>query len=132
MNAQKTFGIGLLAFSLAITVTGTSTEARDNKSQTSPDFKKLMVDEARAIDTLNMKNGAPFHAKDSENVFFDIAPLKYNGWAEYEEGTQKLMSQWSSMKCTINDDGRTHQQGILAWGTATWHCAIVQRDEPVN
>jgi ketosteroid isomerase-like protein len=93
----------------------------------SANFKALMVAEARAIDTLHMANAAPFHAKDAEDVFFDIAPLKYKGWSEFEEGAQKLLSQWQSMKCELGDDVQTHQQESLAWGAATWHCDIVDK-----
>ena len=47
--------------------------------------KALMVAEPKAVDTLDMANAAPFHAKEPEDVFYDIAPLKYKGWSEFAE-----------------------------------------------
>ena len=49
------------------------------------DFKALMVAEPKAVDTLDMAHAAPFHAKEPEDVFYDIAPLKYKGWSEFAE-----------------------------------------------
>ncbi len=38
--------------------------------------------------TLDPANTEKYYAKGS-NVFFDIAPLKYNSWDEYEKGHQR-------------------------------------------
>lgn len=97
------FLLGVLG---CLSVTAAPQAGRKQRSKT--DFKTLMIEEAKAIDTLNMSNVAPFHAKEPENVFYDIAPLKYTGWSEFAEGAQKLLSTWASMKCTISDDARTH------------------------
>ncbi len=119
--------VGLLATSHVVSAQVVQNKKKGRTSNSSPDFKALMIAEAQAIDTLDMANAARFHSKESGDVFYDIAPLKYTGWAEYQAGTQKLMSQWTSMKCVLGDDLQTHRQGSFAWGISTWHCDIVQK-----
>lgn len=121
------FLVILLAGSSVIAAPEAQKEKAGEKRRGGTDFKALMVAEVKAIDTLDIANAAPFHAKEPENVFYDIAPLKYKGWSEFAEGAQKLLAQWQSMKCVLGDDLRTHRQGPFAWGTATWHCDIVHK-----
>jgi len=71
-------------------------------------------------ETLDPANAAPYYSKDADHVFFDIAPLKYTGWAEYAEGAKKLLAQYASMKFTLGADLRIHLHGRLAWVTASW------------
>jgi ketosteroid isomerase-like protein len=51
--------------------------------------------------------------------FFDIAPLKYNNWAEYQKGVTELLKGYKSLKLTLNDDAQIHTDGNLTWTTAT-------------
>jgi ketosteroid isomerase-like protein len=125
-NMFPFFLVSLLAGSV-IAAHGAQKEKAGEKRRGGMDFKALMVAEAKAIDTLDMANAASFHAKEHEDVFYDIAPLKYKGWSEFAEGAQKLLSQWQSMKCVLGDDLQTHQHGSSAWGAATWHCDIVHK-----
>lgn len=92
-----------------------------------PDLKALMRRELDAWETLDPAKAAAFYAKDADNAFFDIAPLKYKGWAEYEEGAKKVLADFASGKFTINDDARAHQHGNLAWATATFHADFVTK-----
>ncbi len=78
-----------------------------------------MQKELDAWETLDPANAAPFYAKEADHVFFDIAPLKYTGWAEYAQGVKKVIADFASLKLTLADDVRTHRQGNLAWATAT-------------
>lgn len=52
-------------------------------------------------------------------AFFDIAPLKYNNWAEYQKGVTDLLKGYKSLKLTLNDDAKIYPQGDLVWATAT-------------
>lgn len=54
-----------------------------------------------------------------EYNFFDLAPLKYNDWAEYEKGVTELLKGYKKMKLTLNDDAQIHTDGNLTWATAT-------------
>ena len=52
-------------------------------------------------------------------TFFDIAPLKYSNWAEYQKGVTDLLKGYKSLKLTLNDDAQIHTQGNLTWAAAT-------------
>ena len=91
------------------------------------DFKALMQKTLNAWGTLDPAKAAPFYAKEANNVFYDIAPLKYTGWAEYAEGVKKVIVDFASQQLTLGDDVWTHQQGSFAWATATWHGDVVTK-----
>jgi ketosteroid isomerase-like protein len=68
--------------------------------------------------TLDPANVAKYYAT-GPNTFFDIAPLKYNSWEEYEKGVKGVLAGYKSAKFTVNDDAATHSHGDLVWATAT-------------
>jgi ketosteroid isomerase-like protein len=68
--------------------------------------------------TLNPANVEKFYAS-GPHTFFDIAPLKYNSWDEYENGVKAVVSGYKSAKFTLNDDVAIHPHGDLVWATAT-------------
>ena len=68
--------------------------------------------------TLDPSNVAKFYA-GGPHTFFDIAPLKYGSWDEYEKGVKGVLSGYKSAKFTVNDDVAIHPHGDLAWATAT-------------
>jgi hemoglobin len=92
-------------------------------------FKALMQSELDAWSTLDPAKAAPFFAKDADRVFFDIAPLKYTGWNEYEAGTRKFFADFKSLKLTMGPDARAAQAGNTAWGTATIHVELVNKND---
>jgi len=68
--------------------------------------------------TLDPANTAKFYAT-GPHTFFDIAPLKYNSWEEYEKGVKGVLAGYKSAKFTVNDDAAIHPQADLVWATAT-------------
>ena len=52
-------------------------------------------------------------------TFFDIVPLKYNNWAEYQKGVEQVLKNYKSFTITVNDDAQIHTDGNLTWATAT-------------
>ena len=68
--------------------------------------------------TLDPANVAKYYAT-GPHVFFDIAPLKYNSWDEYEKGVKGVLAGYRSAKFTVNDDVAIHPHGDLVWVTAT-------------
>lgn len=68
--------------------------------------------------TADPANAAKFYAS-GPHVFYDIAPLKYNSWDEYEKGVKAVIGNYKSAKFTVNDDAAIHPHGDLVWGTAT-------------
>jgi ketosteroid isomerase-like protein len=68
--------------------------------------------------TLDPANVAQFYAQ-GPNTFFDIAPLKYSSWEEYQQGAKQVLAGYKSASLTVNDDAAVHQHGDLVWVTAT-------------
>jgi ketosteroid isomerase-like protein len=68
--------------------------------------------------TLNPLNTAQFYA-GGQHTFFDIAPLKYDSWDEYQKGVVAVLADYTSGTCTLNDDVQLHPAGDYVWGTAT-------------
>ncbi len=69
--------------------------------------------------TLDPNNAAKFYGKGKEHVFFDIAPLKYQGWDSYAKGASEFFKTIKSAKAKINDDVQIHHEGPIAWSLAT-------------
>lgn len=68
--------------------------------------------------TLDPANVSQYYAT-GPHTFFDIAPLKYNSWDEYQSGAKGLLSGFQSAKFTVNEDATFHNEGNLVWATAT-------------
>ena len=71
-----------------------------------------------AWSTLDPANPAPFYAS-GPHVFFDIAPLKYASWDEYQKGVVNVLADFKTAKFTVNDDAEFHPAGSIVWATAT-------------
>ncbi len=110
--------------SLCLLVLSFSTVAQTKKSVMkkasagpAPD-KALMQKIWDGWSTLDPANVAKYYAP-GPHTYFDIAPLKYGSWDEYEKGVKIVLSGYQSGKCTVNDDAELHASGDLVWGTAT-------------
>lgn len=68
--------------------------------------------------TLDVSKVAEFYAP-GPHVFFDIAPLKYNSWDEYQKGVVNVLADFKTAKFTVNDDAEIHPAGQYVWATAT-------------
>lgn len=69
--------------------------------------------------TMDPANVAQYYDASEPRTFFDIAPLKYNSWDEYEKGVKGVLAGYKSAKFTVNDDLAIHPHGDLTWATAT-------------
>ena len=68
--------------------------------------------------TLDASKPAPYYAQ-GQHTYFDIAPLKYGSWDEYQKGVTGLLANYSAAHFTVNDDAEIHTSGDLAWGAST-------------
>ena len=57
---------------------------------------------------------AEFYAT-GPHLYFDLAPLKYASWDEYQAGVAKLLDEYKSATLTVNDDAEIHTVGDTAW-----------------
>ena len=81
--------------------------------------------------TLDPTNVAQFYAF-GPHTFFDIAPLKYSSWDEYEKGVRQVIGDFKSAKFTVNDDAELHPAGKYVWGTATVRDEITHKNGKVD
>jgi len=116
----------LLVLLLGLSVAA-QTKSAKTKSSSVPD-KTLMQQIWDGWSTRDPQNVSKFYAK-GPHVFFDITPLKYDGWDQYESGVKAVLAGFSSLKCTVNNDAQIHLHGNLVWGTATVHVVEVKPGE---
>ena len=107
---------------------GQTAEPEQKAAQPGSNLVALMQKILEAWETMDPATPASFYAKEAGHVFYDIAPLKYTGWAEYAEGVKKVLAGFSSIKFTLGNDAQAHQRGNLAWGTATFRLDAVTKD----
>jgi len=105
--------IALLTFSLFA-----AAESHKKASAGPAPDKAYMQKVLNGWSTLNPADAAKFYAA-GPGTFFDVAPLKYASWEEYEAGVRKILINYQSIKFTLNDDAVVHAQGDCAWGTTT-------------
>jgi ketosteroid isomerase-like protein len=81
--------------------------------------------------TLDPANVTGFYAS-GPHVFYDIAPLKYGSWVEYQEGSKHLVAEFKSARFTVNDDVVVHPVGDTDWATATVKFELVHKSGKVD
>lgn len=81
-----------------------------------------------AWNTLDPANAAKFYDQSPSDIFFDIAPMQYRGWAEYQAGSKKMLeTSFQSVDCRVAE-AMPHAAGNWAWSTALVNCATVGKD----
>lgn len=96
---------------------GVAQAKKDGKAGGGPD-KALMQKVWDGWSTLDVSNVNQFYAT-GPHVFFDIAPLKYASWEEYQKGVVNVLADFKTAKFTVNDDVELHPAGQYVWGTST-------------
>lgn len=76
--------------------------------------------------TLDAAGQKQYYAQ-GPHVFFDIAPLKYASWDEYQLGVTKELGDYKAAKFTVNDDVQIHKSGDAYWVTATVASDLTQK-----
>ena len=111
--------ISLGVFALALFITAQTKKSSTMKSSAGPAPDKAHMQKIwDGWATLDPANVAKYYAQ-GPHTFFDIAPLKYASWDEYQDGVKKVLAGYSKAKFTVNDDAVVHPHGDLVWGTAT-------------
>jgi ketosteroid isomerase-like protein len=114
-----------LAIVLLVGAAGLSAAKKPNDTG---EFKTLIQHYWEAWSTLNPDNAASMYAKETDAVFFDLAPLKYNGWEEYKAGVKQTFASASSASIVPNDDLKVTRRGNIAWTSNTFHGTLHQKD----
>jgi ketosteroid isomerase-like protein len=105
----------------------------DAKSKKKPaaatdEFSTLITEFYKAWNTLNVANPAKYYSQEPGLIFYDIAPLQYKGWKEYQAGVGQLFQGMSSFQLIPNKDLKVTRRGKLAWTTMTLHISAKQKD----
>jgi len=114
----------LIVCLLAVSAVSQTKSTKKMMAPGAPD-KALMDKVWAGWSTLNPDNVAQYYAKGNNHTFYDIAPLKYSSWDEYQNGAKKELADYKSAACTVNDDAQIHQVGDTAWGSATVKCDMM-------
>ena len=107
----------VLALSLATVAQTRKSATKPSPAGPAPD-KAVMQKLWDGWSTLDTANVARFYAS-GPHTYFDIAPLKYGSWEEYEKGVKAVLAGYKSARFTVNDDVDVHPHGDLVWATAT-------------
>ena len=101
---------------------------RTASAEGAPD-KAMMQRIWDAWGTMDPSNAAQYYDKRSDDVFFDIAPLKYAGWQDYAKGASNMIQQsFTALKFTVNDDARVRASDTGALGIATVDAVLTGKD----
>jgi ketosteroid isomerase-like protein len=116
---KRLFTVLLCVLALALSSSAQTKKSSTKKSSAGPAPDKAYLQKIwDGWSTLDPANVAKYYAS-GPNTFFDIAPLKYASWEEYETGVKAVLSGYKSAKFTVNDDAAIHSHGDLVWATAT-------------
>ena len=116
---KRPASILLCLLALAFCVSAQTKKAATRKTAAPPAPDKAYLQKIwDGWSTLDPANTAKFYAT-GPNTFFDIAPLKYNSWEEYEKGVKGVLAGYKSAKFIVNDDAAIHPEGNIVWATAT-------------
>ncbi len=116
---KRLFTVLLCVLALALSSSAQTKKSSTKKSSAGPVPDKAYLQKIwDGWATLDPANVAKYYAS-GPHTFFDIAPLKYASWEEYETGVKAVLSGYKSAKFTVNDDAAIHSHGDLVWATAT-------------
>ena len=118
----------LATYFAVLWLVGTGCLTPTAKADDTAEFKSLIQHYWEGWSTLDPDKTAPMYSKDADAVFFDVAPLKYNGWEEYKAGVKKVFADASSASIVPNDDLKVTRRGNIAWTSNTFHGTINQKD----
>lgn len=125
---RKLIVIGLaIGLSTALGVTAISRGAAAADSEEAA-LRGLVPKVIASWESLDITKVEPYYATDADFAYFDLAPMKYNNWAEYRAGVQKAIFEPNqSIKFKLNDDLGIHRRGSLAWATLTFGADVVNK-----
>lgn len=74
---------------------------------------------------LDVDRAGALYAKDADILYFDGAPLKYSGWAEYAKGAKAGFAALKAVEISPFADLVIHRNGNVAWSTGTLWMTVV-------
>lgn len=128
MKSAVRVSVMLALYALSIPVASGQTAAgAQTSTATQKEFQGLIDQYYSAWNTGDPDKAAPLYAKDADLVFYDLTPLEYKGWSEYDKGVRNVLGSFASAKFTPHNDLRVTRHGTIAWTTVTWHLSGKKR-----
>jgi ketosteroid isomerase-like protein len=126
MRRLKVIGLAIgLSAALGVTLISRGAAPADSEEAA---LRALVPKVIASWESLDITKVEPYYATDADFTYFDLAPMKYNNWAEYRAGAQKaLFEPNQSIKIKLNDDLGVHRRGSLAWATVTFEADLVNK-----
>jgi ketosteroid isomerase-like protein len=116
---KRLFTVSFCLLALSLSTVAQTSKGAAKKSNAGPAPDKVVMQKLwDGWSTLDPVNVAKYYA-GGPHVFFDIAPLKYSSWDEYQSGAKAVLAGYKSARFTVSDDAVLHTHGDLVWGTAT-------------
>ncbi len=119
--------LSLSACSLAQTTTRRDAKPAKTEHTAAALDAALLQQEWDAWCTLDAKNAAKYYDTAPNHVFFDVTPLQYHGWTEYEAGVKAVLASFKSVSAKL-DEVHIHPAGRANWVTAIVHMDYETRD----
>ncbi len=121
---RKFLAAGLLAGIAIACLLATQSRGQQNEQA----LRALVPKIVASWETFDLAKIEPYYAADADFAYFDLAPLKYNNWAEYRAGAPKVLFEPNtSLKLKVNDDLQVHSRGGFAWATFTFGADITNK-----
>ena len=129
MKRRARLGAAFAALVLTAVSFAPASRRRPPRRRSGTDWKALLTTLYDAWSTRSAENASPLYAPDSGLVFYDVAPLKYEGWAAYAEGAQKTFLDGAA-RVTFRpaDDLKATERGDVAWTTLTVRITASMKD----
>lgn len=98
-------------------------------AQSSPtgEIRRQLTEYVAGWRSMDVDRVSALYASDADILFFDGAPLKYTGWAEYEKGAKAGFAGLKSIAIGPSADMSIHRNGKVAWSTGTMSMTIVPK-----
>jgi ketosteroid isomerase-like protein len=129
---MKRYSLALLICFAVIAVSSVAATKKSTEKKASPAPDKAYLQRIwDGWSTLDPANVAHFYAS-GPHVCFDIAPLKYASWDEYQKTVVQVLADFKSAKFTVNDDAELHPAGNYVWGTATVKQEVTHKNGKID
>jgi ketosteroid isomerase-like protein len=116
---RRKLTVGMFSVLLLVGICGwTQTKKASTKATGSGPDKAHLQEIWDGWSTLDVSKVAEYYSPGA-HTFFDIAPLKYGSWEEYQKGVVNVLADFKTAKFTVNDDAEIHPAGQYTWATAT-------------
>lgn len=93
------------------------------------EFAQIIKDYYAAWNSGKLDKAAEYYTKSPDLVFYDVAPMKYQGWSEYRTGVEKtFFANYTVVHLKPYDDLKITRRGPVVWTTLTFKLSGTAKD----